>query len=87
MYRKSRKRMTFKFCDAPHALSKKLQSIKHVNVLVMGSSTEYPKTITNRLITFRMKNMPRENSTISMPPKAPIPSPSILPKKEKKPNR
>ena len=53
----------------------------------MGSSTEYPKTITNRLITFRMKNMPRENSTISMPPKAPIPSPSILPKKEKKPNR
>ena len=71
----------------PTPCQKNYTSITHVNVLVMGSSTEYPKTITNRLITFRMKNMPRENSTISMPPKAPIPSPSILPKKEKKPNR
>ena len=100
MHRKSRKRMTFKFCDAPLPPIKKLQSIKHVNVLVMGSSTEYPTTITNCLITFRMKNMPRANWSISMQPIAmhwlqmqcnqcntATPIPSILLKKEKKPNR
>ena len=77
--------MTFKFCDAPRY--KNYMNVKHVNVPVMGSSTECPKTVTNCLITFRMKNMPRANSTISMPPRAATPIPSILPKKEIKPSR
>ena len=77
MYRKSRKRMTFKFCDAPLPPIKKLQSIKHVNVLVMGSSTECPTTLTNCLITFRMNSMPRAKSTLSMPPTSATPIPSI----------
>ena len=84
MYRKSMKRMTFKFCDPPHK-KKKYKAVKHVNVLVMGSSTECPTALTNCLITFRMKNMPRTNRTLSMPRKAAIPIPSILPNKEKKP--
>ena len=84
MYRKSRKRMNFKFCDAP--LLKKLH-IKHINVLVMSSYTECPTTLTNCLITFRMKNMPRANSTISMPPTAATPIPWMLLKKEKWPTR
>ena len=79
--------MTFKFCDAHPPHQKNYTSITHVNVLVMGSSTECPTTLTNCLITFRMKNMPRANCTISMPPRAVIQIPSILPKKEKKPNR
>ena len=86
MYRKSMKRMTFKFCDPPHK-KKKYKAVKHVNVLVMGLSTECQTTLTNCLITFRMKNMPRANSTISMPPRAATPIPSILPKKEIKPSR
>ena len=53
MYRKSMKRMTFKFCDPPHK-KKKYKAVKHVNVLVMGSSTECPTALTNCLITFRM---------------------------------
>ena len=74
--------MTFNFCDAPRY--KNYTNVKHVNVPVMGSSTERPKTVTNCLITFRMKNMPRANSTISMT-RAAIPIPSLLPKKENKP--
>ena len=70
-----------------HSVKKNYTNVKHVNVPVMGSSTECPTTLTNCLITFRMNNMPRENSTISMPPRAATPIPSILPKKEKKPNR
>jgi len=78
--------MTFKFCEARPRL-KKYTSIKHVSVLVMGSSTECPTTLTNCLITFRKKNMPRANCTISMPPTAATPIPSMLPKKEIKPTR
>ena len=74
--------MTFKFCNAPRY--KNYTIVKHANVPVMGSSTECPTTITNCLITFRMKNMPRANSTISMP-RAAIPIPSLLLKKENKP--
>ena len=59
-----------------------LMSMKHVNVLLMGSSTECPTTLTSCLITFRMKNMPRANSTISMQPTAATPIFSILPKKQ-----
>ena len=85
MYRKSRKRMNYKFCDAPQL--KKMMYIKPVNVLVMGSSTECPTTLTNCLITFRMKNMSRANGPISVSPRAAIPITSMLPKKEKKPYR
>ena len=76
MYRKSMKRMTFKFCDPPHK-KKKYKAGKHVNVLVMGSSTECPTALTNCLITFRMNSMPRAKSTLSMPPTSATPIPSI----------
>ena len=52
----------------------------------MGSSTQCPTTLTNCLITFRMKNMPRANCTISMTPRTATPMPSMLLKKEKQPN-
>ena len=77
--------MTFKFCDAP--VLKYYMSIKHVNVLVMGSSTECPTILTNCLIIFRMKSILRVNWSISMPTMTAIPIPSKLLKKAKKPNR
>ena len=77
--------MTFKFCDAP--LLKNYISIKHVNVLVMGSSTECSTILTNCLIIFRMKSIPRVNWSVSMPPTSTIRIPSMPLKKAKKPNR
>ena len=81
--------MTFKFCDAfpHHPQLKNYTPIKHVNVLVMGSSTECPTTLTSCLITCRMKCIPRVNLSILMPPMTVTPMPSMLLKKEKKPNR
>ena len=70
-----------------HSVKKNYTNVKHVNVPVMGSSTECPTTLTNCLITFRMKNMPRSNSTVSMPPSTAVPISSLLPKKEKKTSR
>ena len=75
MYRKSRKIMTCKFWDAPPI--KKLYMYQHVNVVVLGSSTECPTTLTNCLITFRMNSMPRAKSTLSMSPTSATPIPSI----------
>ena len=44
--------MTFKFCVA--ASIKKLYIYQHVNVLVMGSSSEYPTKLSNCLVNFRI---------------------------------
>ena len=85
MYRKSRKTMTFKFCVA--ASIKKLYIYQHVNVLVMGSSTECPTILINCLIIFRMKSILRVNRSISMPTMTAMSIPSKLLKKAKKPNR
>ena len=75
--------MTFKFCDAP--LLKNYISIKHVNVLVMGSSTECPTILTNCLIIFRMKSIPRVCQSISMPPMTATPIQSCSRRKRKSP--
>ena len=77
--------MTFKFCDAFSL--KNYKSVKHVNVLVMVSSTECPTTLTSCLITFRMKIIPRVIWSLSMPLITATPIPSMLLKKEKKPYR
>ena len=77
MYRKDRKGMTFKYCDTPPQVKKKLYLYQHVSILVMGLSTECQTTITNCLITFRMNSMPRTNYTISMPLTTAISIPSI----------
>ncbi|XP_027380733.1 uncharacterized protein LOC113881820 isoform X1 [Bos indicus x Bos taurus] len=52
-----------------------------------GSNSQLPWTPVDLQLCPRMKNMPRANSTISMPPRAATPIPSILPKKEIKPSR
>ena len=67
-------------------VKKNYVTVKHVNVLVMGSSSECPTTLTNYLITFRMNSMPRADSTISIPPTAATPLPSMLLKKKNKSN-
>ena len=76
--------MTFKYCDVPPV--KKLYNYQLVNILVIGSSTECRTTVTNCLITFRMNSMPRADSTISIPPTAATPLPSMLLKKKNKSN-
>ena len=85
MYRKIGKERLSNF--VMHSVKKNYTNVKHVNVPVMGSSTECPTTLTNCLITFSMKNMSRANSTISMSPSTAVPISSLFPKKEKKPSR
>ena len=84
IYRKSRKSMTFKFHEPPSRL-KNYTSIKHVNVLVIRSSTECPTSLTNCLITFRMKSIPRVCQSISMPPMTATPIQSCSRRKRKIP--
>ena len=74
--------MTFKFCDAP--LLNNYISLKHINVLVAGSSTECPTILTNCLIIFRMKSIPRVNWSISMPPTSTVPIPLHAPEESEK---